>query len=129
MLFKLLMLVKIEALNFFRSSEGHSHLSIFLILIAVLILHLSDLCMLSTLHLSLSNSLVVILLLLLILASFFATLFILIVVILLLSFLLILSSFFMVVVVALLSVVIATTFTNLYNRDIGVIEFAHAREI
>ena len=130
------MLVKIEALNTFRSSESHAHLTILLILVAVLVLHFSDLCMFATLHLSLSDSLVVIILLLLILTSFFATLstvvvaiFLLIVVILLLSFLLILSSFPLVLVVGFLSVVVTATFTNLYNRDIAVIELASAREV
>ena len=129
MLFKLLMLVKIEALNFLWSSKSHAHLSILLILVTVLILHLSDLCMLSSLHFSLSDGLVIIFLLLLILTSLFATLFVLIVVILLFSFLLILSSFSLIEVIALLFVVIAATFTDLYDRDIVVIEFASTREV
>ena len=129
MFFKLLVLVQIEALNFLRSSKGHTHLSILLILISILILHLSDLRMLATFHFSLSDSLVVILLLLLILTSLFATLFILIVVILLLSFLLILSSFSLVKIVALLFIVITAAFADLHNRDIGVIEFASSSEV
>lgn len=68
------MLGHVEAFYLFGSSQGHAHLPVFLVLISILLLHLADLGVFSTLHLGLVHRIVEILFItFLILSALFAT--------------------------------------------------------
>lgn len=70
----LLMLGHVKTFDSFGSSQGHAHLPVFLVLVSILLLHLADLSMFTTLHLSLVHRIVVIFLVtFLILSTLFAT--------------------------------------------------------
>ena len=72
----LLVLGNIEAFDLLGTNQGHTHLPILFILVSILLLHLSDLGMLTPLDLSLVHHLVVVFLLLviLVLSTLFAAL-------------------------------------------------------
>lgn len=68
------MLGHVEAFDLFGSGQSHAHLSVFFVLVCIFLLHLADLGVLATLHLSLVHRIVVILLItFLVLSALFAT--------------------------------------------------------
>ena len=124
----LLVLGNIEAFDLLGTNQGHTHLPILFILVGILLLHLSDLGMLTPLDFSLVHHLVVVFLLLviLVLSTLFAALssfvlltttiaVVLVLTITNLAFLLLLILALLMLLVIILILVVASFFTDLHD--------------